>query len=177
MARFRWWAAMAATLVACGPGDGTGDGDVEKAEFDCELGSVNIDGVFEPYSEQNRAELYFGFQGFLFLEAQVRVQQTLSTCQVTASLMVEDEDPMGGAQPAVAFQHQEDGSMLSEDIVVFLPSSSASAWAGRTGTLSVRVEDASNRCVTSAEVLLVDDDPCIHSGDEPICPDEDTGAR
>ena len=64
---------------------------------------------------------------------------------------------------------------LSEPINVFLPSATVSAYVGDRATLALRAQNGAAYCVTTAEVTLVDDDPCIHTGSEPICPD-DTGA-
>jgi len=166
---------LIAAAVACTGGDGTDGSTAEKTDFDCVLGSTDVDTGFAPFSSQDRAELYFGFQGFLFLEVQVQSEEPVTNCQVTTSINVDGEDPVGGMQPGVPFVSQDDGSLLSDDIIVFMPSSSAAEWADRAATLSVRVEDATRVCVSSAEILLVDEDPCIHTDDEPICPG-DTGA-
>ena len=85
------------------------------------------------------------------------------------SVKVDGADTISGEQPAVVFH---DG--VSDTILIFFTANYLSYYVGRGAEVAVRIEDATRYCVVPAAGTLVDEDPCIHTGAEPICP-EDTG--
>ncbi len=161
---------LVALLAGCPPVDDTDTG-IEKAPFDCTLGALDADGVFVAYEESGEAELVLGFQGFLFLDARIAAVDAPAVVTVVASVDVGDGEPSGVTQPEVPFHATADGA-LSGEVLLFLPSGDVAAYTDRAATITARVEDASQRCVTQVEVTLVDRDPCIHTDDAPICPEE-----
>ena len=61
---------------------------------------------------------------------------------------------------------------LSEEVLLFLPDGSVGLYEGRQADIAVRLNGKDWTCVAQDHGVLVDDDPCIHTGDDPIC---DTG--
>jgi len=162
--------ALGAAACASGsPDTGGGDG-ADKSEFTCELGSFTEEGGFAPFGANAELELQMGFQGFLLVSAYVSTsERDFPAGDAAMSMVVEGADRIDGKQPGVAFV---DG--LSDEILIFFTANYLSYYEGRGADLVVRVEDVSRYCVVSASGTLVDDDPCIHTGADPICP-EDTG--
>lgn len=156
-------------FAGCFEPDDTGL-DTGMAPFECTLGSLDADDAFRPYAATGTAELVLGFQGFLFVQARVLARDGPPVVEAVASITVEGEEPAGSTQPGVHLE-PVDGGQLSDGILVFLPSSSVSAWEDRPATLAVRLQGEGQACVATADVVLVDEDPCIHTDDEPICPD------
>ena len=148
-------------LSACEPISTDPPPPTEKAPFDCELGILDGDLEFVSLNDQDKAELILGFQGFLFLEFFLQSDYEPDTCNVVLSIDIEGETPAGGSQPGVEF----DGTGLSDPVLVFLPTANISLYTGKTAVLAFRVEDATHSCTVTKNVLLVDDDPTIHSGE------------
>ncbi len=148
-------------------GGGTGENKVEIA---CELGTWTASGGFTPLGGDPTFELQMGFQGFLLIAVNVRTEEPgFTMANAAMSVKVEGADSLSGEQPAVAFR---DG--VSDTILIFFTANYLSYYVGRGAEVAVRVEDATRYCVVPAAGTLVDEDPCIHTGAEPICP-EDTG--
>ncbi len=164
-----WSSELLLLLLGCPPVLQDSDPQpVELEEVDCELGQLQ-DEAFTPLQDGDEAELWLGFQGFLFLLVRASSDQPPAHPTALFSLSLEGEDPSSGSQPDLDF----DGS-LSDEILVFLPSANVSAYEGRSGSLAVRLQGAERTCLDTVEVRLVDLDPCIHTDTEPICP-EDSG--
>ncbi len=171
---------VAATLstVACpaGDGDGDGDGDGEKGAFECELGILDTDDAFVAAGDDTRAELELGFQGFLFVEVVVRAVGDVPSLVVASSRITVDGDaPTGQETPGVGMAARK-GGYMSDPVLLFFNSDTPADLADRWVDVVVKLEDEKHTCTAAGTLLLVDDDPCIHTGDEPICPgDPDTG--
>ena len=153
------------------------DTSLPDGEFACEIGFGDEDGSYVVASDYGDAELILGFQGFLFVELRVRAEEdSPSPVQVRMSMEVEGEPPFDGSQPDVELEDQVDGTRVSEEIVLFLPSNDVGLFKGKTARVVMRLDApvSHSRCTTERYVTLADDDPCIHTGGEPICP-EDTG--
>jgi hypothetical protein len=172
-------ALMGVCLVSgmgCAPEDeggkkGGGDGP-QTLEYGCDLGLLTEEGDFRALEPNETVELVLGFQGFLFVEVAVRAEASPGECITTSSLTVPDNDPVGSVQQEVPFGGSDSG-WVSEELVLFLPSNTVSDYVGAPADLAVRLDDGAAYCIAALTVELVDDDPCIHTGDEPICPDDD----
>ena len=147
-----------------------------NSAFICEIG-FSKDDEYITATDASPAELILGFQGFLFVEVRIRAEESSpSPVLVRMSMEVDGSEPFDGSQPDVDLETQDDGSRVSEEINVFLPSNDTGLYKGKTAQIVMRLEDDASdmSCTTEQLVTLVDDDPCIHTGGEPICPD-DTG--
>ena len=156
-------------LLACVPSEpaDTGPADEEPRSFDCALG-VSEGGGFTPI-DGGELELWLGFQGFLLVTLTVAGDGPPATADATMALTFDDE-VVSGQQPSVAF----DDAGLTEPLLLFLTSNYITYYVGKSASLAVRLEGGDATCTATASVTLVDDDPCLHTGGEPICP-EDTG--
>ncbi len=144
--------------------------------FACEVG-FSKDGDYIAAAVADPAELILGFQGFLFVEMRILAEESSpSPVLVRMSMEVDGSEPFGGSQPDVDLETQDDGSRVSEEVNLFLPSNDTGLYQGKTAQVVMRLEDETSgmSCTTEQIVTLVDDDPCIHTGGEPICPG-DTG--
>lgn len=173
---------MGLLLTSCSPEGGDEDTDTgvgpPSAEFVCEIGLSDADGAYVSAVDNDPVELILGFQGFLFLEFMVRAEAgSPSPVLVRMSMEVDGEDPFDGSQPQVALSDQADGTRVSEVINLFLPNNDISLYKDNTARVVMRLEDSASGLTCTAEryVTLIDDDPCIHTGGEPICPEDDTG--
>ena len=127
--------------------------------FPCELGVLDPGGAFDPVSDGGKAELILGFQGFLFLEFYIRSEAAPESVALTTSLEIEGED-----QPAGGTQLGDFNNDLCE-ILVFLPTANIDLYTGRQAAVAVRAASEAATCTVSTTLLLVDDDPTIHTGD------------
>lgn len=172
----RGWCWLTSTLatIACAA---DGDGELapeDKTPFACELGVVDEDGEFVPGGADVRAELDLGFQGFLFVVTHVRASgEVPQVVEVTLSAAVDGGTPTGATIADLEMSGESQGKVLSDDLLVFFNSSTPAELAMRPLELVVRLESPTHICTVSAEFLMVDDDPCIHTGDDPICPETD----
>jgi len=168
---------LAALIVAsCGPpGEGSGDGGPgDRVEVACDLGTTVPEGTFQPLEDAERVELVLGFQGFLFVVVSAQAEWPAGApVEVSTSLTLEGGEPFGGTQRA---SMRAAGSEVSvtEDINVFFASSNIAEYRDRDAVVGLRLTGATWYCVTTASVRLVDDDPCIHTGETPVCPDGGT---
>jgi hypothetical protein len=159
---------LALLMLAGCPPSGPDDTD-GKTPFACELGEFDLDGSLVSYADKGTAELVLGFQSLLFLQVRaVADDPPAKACNATLSIELEGDDPTGGEQPLVEWH----GDGLSDELLFFLPSLAVSSYVDRSATLAVRLESEDAVCLAVSEVVLVDDDPCIHTGGEPICPDD-----
>jgi hypothetical protein len=164
--------SLVAPVTGCPAGDGDGDGDGDPEQFECELGIIDESGDFIPASEQTRAELDLGFQGLLFVEVAVRATGDVpGLVDALVSVTVEDEDPEGSVTNGVPMNDQGE-AYVSDPVLLFFNSSIPAELQDRVAEIVIKLEDPARECTTDGLLLLVDDDPCIHTGDEPICPDD-----
>ena len=158
-------------LVGCGPAP-----PVELLPFECELGLLTPDDewVDVEASGGTQAELIFGFQGFLWVDAAIRGDDDCpEVADVAARVSIDGFDPFGRSVPDVRFSDSGEG-LQSETVPVRLDNSEGpSLYAGHAAELVVRVTGATHEATCQATVLLVDDDPCIDADGEPICPGDD----
>lgn len=162
-------------LAACGPGGPPGDTDAGELTYvDCVLGTPTEEGGFEPLVDGDPVELMLGFQGLLFVQIRVQLEEPLGEpCALTGTVTVDGLQPTPTNQPVLAFT-AADPHWLSDTAPLFLASNSVAAYLDKGAELAVRVQSGQRACVVAHRVELVDEDPCIHSGTEPICPG-DTG--
>jgi hypothetical protein len=145
-------------LLSCGEPDDTG-----LDEVDCTLGQLDLDETFHPLNGED-LELVLGFQGFLFVRTAMKVdREELAEASWSITL---DGEPIGGAQPAAL------SGGMSEEILLFLPDGSVGLYEGREASIAVRLTGRDWTCLGQGTGVLVDEDDCIHTGEEPIC---DTG--
>lgn len=175
----------AALLAWVGAGcDGGGgapaseDTSQPPSPYACEVGHRDADGRFVALADGDRIELELGFQGFLFVEVCARTfdPSPPDRSLATAVIEVADRPPVGVQQSEVGFSSAPDGGRVSDDVLIYLSPSTISYFADRRGELSLRLAGDQLECTTAGSILLVDDDPCIHTGDVPICPDDDRDA-
>ncbi len=162
-------------LLACGAT--TDDTGVVTADptFDCSLGLLDDEDVFEPLTGVADAELVLGFQGFLFVRFALR-RDAAGPEPLTVVIALESEasDPFSSTQPEVTWREQ-DSAWRTDELLLFLPDANTAAWTDVGGDVALRADHPDGSCTVTGRVTLVDDDPCIHTGDEPICPGDDTG--
>jgi len=176
-------AALAAGWAAPGcasepvAGDDTAQAE-DPTTFACEIGLADEDGGWVAAADGDPAELVLGFQGFLFIELRARAEDTCpSPITVLMNGEVEGDTPFDGSQPDVGMTDQGDGTRLSDEIVMFLPTNDVGHFEGATLRTVMRLEGSELNCTTERLFTLVDDDPCIHTGGEPICPEGDTAGE
>lgn len=179
----RWAVAAALTaasmaLVACEPVEQAPEadaiGDASPSEMSCEIGQIGDGAAFVPASERDTAELQLGFQGFLFIALRVATldPQAPPLARVSVSFEAEGDEPVGISLGQIAMTRAGELAVSSELVIILSPTI-VSHFAGRTAVVTMRVEGSGRRCVTSATLRLVDDDPCIHTGEDPICPGDE----
>ncbi len=160
----------ALSLMACGP-----DGETEppppeepKQPFECSLGVERM-GVYEAGGPQCEAELTLGFQGFLWFDVVVQAGPGApKQGRAKLSVSVPAKSPFNSASPLVTFgQYESDGLRLSSHMQVFVSGQDPKELAGQVAQISVRFESETKECITTSQVLLVDNDDCIHTNDEP----------
>jgi hypothetical protein len=165
-------ASLALLLGGCGAADpSAAEPDAAPATpIACELGQLT-DGAFTPLGPDTRAELVLGFQGFLFFELAVRTAAPApSAMDAAISLALDDRDPVGASQLDVPLTATADGHAVTDTVQVFLSSGDVGAYVGHTARIALRLDGGGRTCAAEGTVRLVDDDPCIHTGDRPICP-------
>ena len=165
-------ACLLTLFAACDPAPD----DDDLLPFECELGLLTPDEQWvdvEP-SGASEAELIFGFQGFLWIDAAIRGDDDCpEVADVAARVSIDGFDPFGRSVPDVRFSDSGEG-LQSETVPVRLDNSEGpSLYAGHAAELVVRVTGATHEATCQATVLLVDDDPCIDADGEPICPGDD----
>ncbi len=162
-------------LLACGaPTDDTGTLSPDPT-FDCEPGLLGVDDAFEPLAGLSDAELVLGFQGFLFVRfALARDAAGPEPLTVTLALEAEGSDPFSSVQPEVTWFDSGDG-WRTDELLLFLPDANTAAWTDVEAAVALKAEHSDGHCTVTGQVRFVDDDPCIHTGEEPICPGDDTG--
>ena len=148
--------------------------DTSKTEFQCEIGTLDGNGVFVPHGNAAKAELQLGFQGFLFVALHVRAVSTdvggsmPESVDALYSTTIGTASPFGGRQPDVSFSAMNDGSAISDEVLVFFNEGTISDYVDVVGDVAMRFENESHRCITTATLTFVDEDPCIHTDAEPI---------
>jgi len=155
-------------FLACTGAEDTGPGESEGTTFACELGVPTPEQGWQPLVDT--LEMEMGFQGFVLAQLQLKVDDTAPS-PLTATMMVEPEgtDAVSGSQPLV---YVSDG--VTDPILVFFTSNYISYYVDRRARVAVRVQSGNASCAVEGTAVLVDEDPCLHTGDQPICP-EDSG--
>lgn len=170
-------ALMAAVPVAaCDTGGDDGGEPVELEPFECELVMAGGEGELVSLEGGGDAEMVLGFQGFLFVElfAAASGEDVPDDVDVTMSVTVGSADPFGGTQNGVDFEAADgDGVRTTEQILVFFSGGSTGDYVGLEAIVTMRLRGDTHECLTTATVTLVDDDPCVHTGEEAICPGDD----
>ena len=165
-------------LVLAGCGGAVEDTAVETAEptFACEPGLLDDDGGFAPLAGTTDAELVLGFQGFLFVRFSLQSDvEGPAPLTVVMALEADASEPFSSTQPEVGW-FEQDGRWRTDELLLFLPDANTAAWTGVEGAVAIKAEHPDGTCLVTGRIRLVDDDPCIHTGEEPICPgDGDTG--
>ncbi len=160
-----------ALCPACGPSDiPDPEPQKERRQFECGLG-VMSNGVYSPLSSDTKLELELGFQGFLFVTLAVQadaVDASRFDCRYSAEIELEPE-PIGGVQKGIEFVETPSGASVAE-YLLFLDSSDKDRLIGQRVDLAARILNDTSECLVSGRGILVDDDPCIHTDAEPICP-------
>jgi hypothetical protein len=164
-------------VAAACPPEG-GDAGPPPSTFACELGAGGgPEGAFTPLSVDATTELQLGFQGLSFATVRVRAEGDVPEI-VEAMLRAQfegQEEPLGAAQGGVEMHPAPGGALVSGDIHVPVNRGSFSEFVGREAEVALRVaddlRDPMRSCVTAGRLLFVDEDQCIHTGEEPICPD------
>ncbi|MFZ5480938.1 MAG: hypothetical protein ACOZNI_29525 [Myxococcota bacterium] len=159
-------------LAALACVDPTPDGlpPAEKTAFSCELGTDGPDG-FATLDALGTLELHMGFQGFLLFVVRARaLEEAPALVDATVAATFDGEDRTSVVQPRVPF---EDGA-VTDEILVFITANWLSYYVGREAEVSLRAESEGAYCTATGTATMVDEDPCVHTGDEPLCP-EDTG--
>jgi hypothetical protein len=148
--------------------------DDDDTPFDCAVGLWQEDGGWVD-ADGADAELIFGFQGFLWISTRLRADaEGPEVANVRFSAAIEGEPPFGGSQPNVALS-PGNGARYSDEIQVRLDNDEGpDPFVGRSMQLDVRATSGARECTASATLTLRDDDPCIHTDDEPICDDDDS---
>ncbi len=165
---------MCLLVLGCGPNDD--DGEVERVEFACTLGVAGPDGTgFLPLDGVAEAEITLGFQGFLWFSVRLASddEPLLEDNRVLYGAEIPGVDPFGAARPNLP---PASDPIHSEDLQVFVHGE-PSEYVGLNAVVTVRYEDATRFCLATGTVTLVDDDPCLHTGEEPICPDDKDRSR
>ncbi|NUN15414.1 MAG: hypothetical protein HUU55_17455 [Myxococcales bacterium] len=146
---------------------------VEKTEFECQLGYLNKEGVFHVFQNGDKAELMMGFQGFLLTILHAGAQGDVPVkCDGKFSIEPEGRTPFGANVPQISFASDGGGGWKSNEILIFFNSGIVSELVGRSTEVTMKLESATSVCTTHVTVILADDDPCIHTGEEPECPEE-----
>jgi hypothetical protein len=163
---------LLSSLLACvGPDKDEPAPAAEATPFACELGTDGPDG-FVTLADAGALELHMGFQGFLLFVLRVRAgDDRPAEADATVGVTFDGVDPVSVSQPRVPFG--DDG--VTDEILVFLTSNYASYYEGRHAEVGLRLATNDAVCTASGEATMIDEDPCIHTGDEPLCPEEDTG--
>ncbi len=153
---------------ACTGTEDTGTGETEATSFACELGVPTPENGWQPLVDT--LEMEMGFQGFVLAQLQLKVADEAPS-PLTATMVVEPEgaDAVSGSQPLVYVN-----GGITDPILVFFTSNYISYYLDRSARVAVRVQSGNASCAVEGTAILVDEDPCLHTGDEPICP-EDSG--
>lgn len=169
--RTRCALVLALLLAGCGPGL-----DDDDTPFDCTLGVWHEDGTWQA-ADGADAELIFGFQGFLWISVQLQAESSgPDTTNLRWSATLDGEDPFGGSQPSIPLPAR-DGARFSDELQIRLSNDEGpDPYVGRSLELAARATSGARECTTSATLTLRDDDPCIHTDDEPLCDDDDSAS-
>ena len=162
--------ALAILLLGC-PSPADDDDDVSP--FDCTMGIWHEDGTWQE-AEGADAEMLLGIQGWLWISAQLRTGADGPTAaNVRFSGEIDGASPFGGSQPNVPLS-TADGERYSDEIQVRLVNEDGTApYIDAQLALEIRATSGTRECIAAATVTLKDDDPCLHTGGEPQCGDDD----
>ncbi len=166
----RWAAALCCALLMGCP---TADDDDDRP-FGCQIGVWHEDGAWEP-ADGAPVELIFGFQGFLWISTQLRSDlDGPDVANLRFSASIDDGAPFGGSQPNVALVEDGDARYSDEVQIRLSNDEGPEPFIGGVMALALRGTSGLRECTAEATVTLQDEDPCIHTDDEPICDDDDS---
>ncbi len=151
--------ALVLVLAGCPPVD-PGPGE----PFACTLGLVDEAG-FRPMQAGEPLELVLGFQGFLFVEAWIEAEAGAPRVHQGAVELVPD----GHEPSSTTLRVELDDDDLSGPLTIFLEASDLEALTDLPASLAVRLQGDGAWCLATAQVLLVDDDACIHTTETDEC--------
>lgn len=156
-----------ALMLGCDASSGevdAGSEPVERTPISCELGVLE-GGAFTPAGKTVKAELTLGFQGFLWFDVVVRSEDGIPAIFKTKlSVTVQDTAPFNMAQPV---QFGTDSPPVSSGVHVFVTGQDPKLLAGKTAHIAMVLENKTHECTVEGDVMLVDDDNCVHTNDEP----------
>lgn len=165
--------------MGCAASPAEGADDAEPATlvpFDCALGVSGADGTFQPLSAAAKGELMLGFQGFLVVEMVVAAgADAPDKAKGAASVTLAGEAPFASFPPPLRFASSSmkgaaDMAKATQVFPLLLQNTQVGFYKGRTATISVKVSGEGRVCVATGQLLLVDEDPCVHTGKDPCCP-------
>ncbi len=161
--------AAASLLTAC-------PGPIDRDPFDCTIGLWTEDEPFVPLAADGTtaAEMVFGFQGFLWVDTAIQADEDgPDLADVALSIDIDGFAPFGTSVPGVEFAAHGDGFRSGPVQVRLDNDEGASRYEGLAAEVAMRVRGEREEGVCTAAFTLVDEDPCIHTDDEPDCPDDD----
>ena len=164
-----------ALMLIAGCGGPQGD----LLPFECSIGLWTED---VPYVElapdgSTPAEMVFGFQGFLWVDAAIQGDEDgPSVADVAVSVTIDGFSPSGTSVPSVMFDGHGEGFLAGPVQMRLDNNEGASLYEGLGADVSMRVRGETHEGVCSAALTLVDEDDCIHTDGEPDCSDDDDSA-
>jgi hypothetical protein len=155
--------------------DGGVDGGPVVDVGACTLGTNTADGDFVALADNDPVELVMGFQGQLWVSFRVRTEKEppSSGLEAAMSLTVGDWEPLGTRQPSITY-HAEGAGFETQDLQLVITRRIIDDYIDKAASVVVRLEQDGVLCTTAKPVVLVNADPCVHTGEEPICPDGGT---
>ena len=160
---------LLAALTACP----SGDDDDDDTPFSCALGLWQEDGAWVP-ADGGEAELVLGIQGFLWFSLQLETDLGgPEYSNLTFDVQVGKLEGVGGSLPNVALD--PDGSQRrSGELHVRLDNEEGTLpFVDQPAHLTIWARSGLRECLAEVDLVLRDLDPCLHSPDGPVCPDEE----
>ena len=74
----------------------------------------------------------------------------------------------------MAFTTEGDARTSAEIQIRLLNEDGTGPYIDSALALDVRATSGQRECLATATVTLKDDDPCLHTGEEPLCDDDDS---
>ena len=174
---------LAALLFALLPvgcaDDATGEVDANMANetsadamsptaSNCAIGELE-GGQFHAWPEGSDAELVVGYQGYLFVHVQVADRSgELLKPNVRMTAECEDLAPSVTTRWRADMSPSDDGSTVSELIELWLYPALRDSFIGKSGRLSVELEERGMVCKAAVHIRYVDDELCMHYEDGSI---------
>lgn len=176
------WPAALLLLASCGDGAAAAGDDAsspgpDAAPLTISFAARQDDGGYAPITAGEPAELFVGIQGLRFLQLQL-VARGGTDPHVDSMLTytVDGLEPFTQTNIAVALTADPAAPAVrrSQPLnLVFAGSIGTDALRGHTAHLTGAFTGARDTAAATADLTIVDNDPCIHrpSPEEPLCPD------